>query len=52
MNKKSVDVEVAKLFPSEKNRPQIVMVPKDILVRPGPRIIEGIEFLKNLELKK
>jgi ABC-type Fe3+-hydroxamate transport system substrate-binding protein len=31
---------------------KLIIVPKDILVRPGPRIVEGIKFLESLKIEK
>jgi iron complex transport system substrate-binding protein len=41
---------LAKVFSPGAPPAQTVLLPADILVRPGPRIVEGIAFLKSLKL--
>lgn len=40
---------LSRLFtPEQMQRVQVVVMPKDILMRPGPRLIEGIRFIESL----
>ncbi|WGL61546.1 helical backbone metal receptor [Pigmentibacter sp. JX0631] len=41
--------KLGKIYGDLKEKFNIVIVPKDILVRPGPRIIEGIKFLESIK---
>ena len=48
-NKQIELVQLEKIFGEKAAKKiQIIFLPKDILVRPGPRIIEGIHFIESL----
>lgn len=44
--------KLGKLYGNLKEKFNIVIVPKDILVRPGPRIVDGIKFLESIKFEK
>ncbi len=45
-------INIEKIFGEKAKSIKLIIVPKDILVRPGPRIVEGIKFLESLKIEK
>jgi len=45
-------INIENIFGEKAKSIKLIIVPKDILVRPGPRIVEGIKFLESLKIEK
>lgn len=41
-------LKVKQIFGKDSESIKVILIPKDVLVRPGPRIIEGIRFIESL----
>ncbi|APJ04999.1 helical backbone metal receptor [Silvanigrella aquatica] len=41
-------IKLKQIFGNETEKIEIITVPKDVLVRPGPRIVEGIKFIESI----
>jgi ABC-type hemin transport system substrate-binding protein len=42
-------LKIKQIFGKDAEKIEVILVPKDVLVRPGPRIVEGIKFIESLK---
>ena len=40
--------KIEQLFGKDSEKIEVILIPKDVLVRPGPRIVEGIKFIESI----
>ena len=48
VSEKELLAQAALFWKGSSSSPQFVVMPRDVLVRPGPRIIQGLQFLQGL----